>query len=228
MYRQSRFPHPLLLALPVLVLALLLDGGDLWLADQLYALEGSRWSLQSYWLTNAVLHEGGRRLSVMLGLLVLLAWAASHVLPRRQAWQRPLAYLLLSVLTSTLLVAALKSASPLDCPWDLVRYGGQHADSGHWPGSPASPGKCFPAGHAGAGYAWMASYFFLREVKPGWRRVGLMAALASGATFGIAQQLRGAHFLSHDLFAALLCWAVAAGLARLLLQQRTEPTGETA
>lgn len=38
-----------------------------------------------------------------------------------------------------------------------------------------------------------------------------------GLTFGITQQLRGAHFLSHDLWSAALCWAIAWETARLLL-----------
>jgi membrane-associated PAP2 superfamily phosphatase len=38
--------------------------------------------------------------------------------------------------------------------------------------------------------------------------------------FGIDQQLRGAHFLSHDLFTAMICWAVALGLSRWMLRPR--------
>ncbi len=35
--------------------------------------------------------------------------------------------------------------------------------------------------------------------------IGLLA----GTVFGVAQQLRGAHFLSHDVASLIVCWAVA-------------------
>ena len=38
--------------------------------------------------------------------------------------------------------------------------------------------------------------------------------------FGIAQQLRGAHFLSHDLWALMLCWLVALAMHRVMLVPR--------
>ena len=39
--------------------------------------------------------------------------------------------------------------------------------------------------------------------------------LAAGAVFGLAQQLRGAHFLSHDIASLAVCWAVACCVDRL-------------
>ena len=106
----------------------------------------------------------------------------------------------------TALVATLKQLTAVHCPWDLVRYGGtaMAGDGG---------GACFPAGHAAAGYAWLALAFVSGTV-PG-RRIGLSAGLAAGLVFGIDQQLRGAHFLSHDLWSAALCWMVAVVVAAL-------------
>ena len=52
-------------------------------------------------------------------------------------------------------------------------------------------------------------------MRPAWRIPALGVALAAGAAFGIAQQLRGAHFLSHDLGALALCVLVAGALARV-------------
>lgn len=225
MLRHLRW-HDAMFLLPALFLVLflvLLGGGDLWLADHLYALQGDHWALQSHWLTSTVLHEGGRRLSVLLGLLVLGLWIISLGNSGWQRWRRPLGTLLLSVLASTVLVSVLKFYSPLHCPWDLQRYGGTLADSAHWPGTGLASGRCFPSGHASAGYAWLALYFFFAAVKPAWRWPGLVAGLAAGAVFGLAQQLRGAHFLSHDLIAALLCWGVAAGMAHCLRDRQGEP-----
>ena len=37
----------------------------------------------------------------------------------------------------------------------------------------------------------------------------LALALAAGCLFGAAQQLRGAHFMSHPLSTACICWVAA-------------------
>ena len=70
---------------------------------------------------------------------------------------------------------------------------------------------CFPAGHASAGYAWMALYFFFLATRPQWRWLGLAVGIVLGLLFGVVQQLRGAHFLSHDLWTAVICWSCALG-----------------
>lgn len=55
-------------------------------------------------------------------------------------------------------------------------------------------------------------YFFTLMVRPAWRWMALAASLMIGAIFGWTQQVRGAHFLSHDLWTLLICWVVALGL----------------
>ena len=97
----------------------------------------------------------------------------------------------------------------MDCPWDLLRYGGQrpYVELLHLRPIGLTRGACFPAGHASAGYAWMALYFFFLMARPQWRWWGLAAGAGAGLLFGLSQQLRGAHFLSHDLWTAMICWA---------------------
>ena len=86
---------------------------------------------------------------------------------------------------------------------------------------------CFPAGHASAGYAWVALYFFFLATRPAWRWRGLAIGLATGAVFGISQQLRGAHFLSHDIFAMIICWGVALGSYYMLYPAVRRAPAET-
>jgi membrane-associated PAP2 superfamily phosphatase len=45
-----------------------------------------------------------------------------------------------------------------------------------------------------------------------------MALAGTGMVFGLSQQLRGAHFLSHDLWTAALCWLVAVAVHAALDQ----------
>jgi membrane-associated PAP2 superfamily phosphatase len=191
--------------------------GDLWLADRLYALEGHRWALRDARLTQHWLHLAGRELSILAWCAVAVAWIGSLLRADLARARRPLAYLVLATATSAGLVAWIKHWSNIDCPWDLARYGGSHAWLGLLQARPPEWGRgiCFPAGHASAGYMWLALYFFCVQVRPQWRGRGVAAALLAGGLFGAAQQLRGAHFLSHDLASALLCWGVALALHAL-------------
>jgi membrane-associated PAP2 superfamily phosphatase len=70
-------------------------------------------------------------------------------------------------------------------------------------------GHCFPAGHASSGFAFVGGFFAFRKTDPGIARKWLLAALLAGLVLGIAQQLRGAHFMSHTLWTGFICWTLA-------------------
>lgn len=212
-----------LLAFGALLLGLAALHGDAWLADRLYALQGGHWALRSAFLTETVVHRLGRDVSAVAWLAVAAAWIASRRRDALRPWRRPLACLALSTLLSSLLVAWVKSWSNMDCPWDLLRYGGARPLVGLLELRPVglSRGACFPAGHASAGYAWLALYFFLLATRPRLRWLGLAAGVSAGLVFGVSQQLRGAHFLSHDVWTALICWFTALGV-HLAFEPRDE------
>ncbi|PPJ41137.1 MULTISPECIES: phosphatase PAP2 family protein [unclassified Pseudoxanthomonas] len=183
---------------------------DLHWATRLFQWEGGAWALKRSVGMETVLHLGGRRLSQVAwaGLLVATLWRWRSP---DATWTRPAARLLLAVFASIACVAVLKSLTHMDCPWDLAGLGGQRPYVGLFEARPASmgPAACFPAAHAAGGYAWVALYFFFLHVAPRWRRAGLGVGLLAGIVFGLAQQLRGAHFLSHDVASLAVCWTVA-------------------
>lgn len=195
----------------VLVAASTLGRGDQWLAGLIYGWGGREWVLRDSFLVEQLAHLVGRQLSVFGWLLVVAAWGVACLRPGWAGLRRPLACLLVSVLLSTLVVAWIKSWSNMDCPWDLASYGGTRPYVGLFAVRPIGleRGVCFPAGHASGGYAWLALYFFLAAAWPRWRLIGLATGLGLGLVFGFSQQLRGAHFFSHDLVTAGICWAVA-------------------
>ncbi|MGO1069992.1 phosphatase PAP2 family protein [Lysobacter sp. CA199] len=203
-----------LLALATLSVACLGLGGDFWLADRWYALQGGHWAWQDAFVTERLIHRFGRDASTAAWLGVAAFWIFARLRPSLAAWRRPLAYLLLATLISVGLVSGLKSLTNMDCPWDLSRYGGANAYFGLFDTRPAGldRGVCFPAGHASAGYAWVALYFFFAWVQPRLRWLGLAIGLSLGAVFGVSQQLRGAHFFSHDVWTLAIAWFVALAL----------------
>lgn len=193
-------------------------GGDLWLADHLYALEGGHWALQHAWVTEELVHQWGKRLDIVAWLLLACTRIVIARDPGNRAWWRPLDYLLVASLAGPLAVSWLKSWTAVDCPWDLARYGGTHPYLELLQARPSGdrPGQCFPSGHASAGYGWLTLFFGLGAVDRRWGRIGLGIALGLGLVFGFGQQLRGAHFLSHDVASAAVCWVMAWIGARLL------------
>ncbi|MEH6418694.1 phosphatase PAP2 family protein [Pseudomonas sp. CGJS7] len=203
-----------LLALVVLSAVCLGLGGDFWLADRWYALQGGHWAWQDAFVTERLIHRFGRDASTAAWLGVFAFWIFARSRASLAAWRRPLAYLLLATLIAVSLVSGLKSLTNMDCPWDLSRYGGANAYFGLFDARPAGldRGQCFPAGHASAGYSWVALYFFFLWVQPRLRWVGLAIGLGLGALFGFSQQLRGAHFVSHDVWTLAIAWFVALAL----------------
>ncbi|SKC63789.1 Membrane-associated enzyme, PAP2 (acid phosphatase) superfamily [Pseudoxanthomonas indica] len=188
--------------------------GDFWWADHIYAWGGHAWAWQHSWLTQSLLHEGGRKLSALAWLVVAGLGLSSWLRSAWSPWRRPLLYLLLATAATTLLVGALKRFTDMDCPWDLLRYGGARPFVSLWQLRPDSlpAAACFPAGHAGGGYSWVALYFFFRATRPEWRWRGLGVGLGLGLLFGMAQQWRGAHFASHDVATLAIAWFVSSGL----------------
>ena len=51
-------------------------------------------------------------------------------------------------------------------------------------------------------------YFVAREHRGQWARAALTLGVCMGLIFGISQQSRGAHFVSHDVWSAMIAWFV--------------------
>lgn len=187
-------------------------GFDFVLASVLFELEGGQWRLADHWLFSDVLHSGGRLFNNLLVAALLLGWLYQQFLTKQQsARTRALGKLLLSLLLSFALVAVIKDLLPAECPWDLQQFGGHQPFIGIFATRPdwMPSTQCFPAGHASVGYAWVALYFYFLPLSARKARLGLTLGLLLGILFGSAQQLRGAHFFSHDLTTLWLCWCVS-------------------
>jgi membrane-associated PAP2 superfamily phosphatase len=192
-------------ALTAALVAWDLSGADLWLAG----LSGTPFGfpLRADWALNRLMHNGGKTLSWALTLAMLVAvWMpVGHWrrLVRAERWQ-----LVLSVLAAVGVVTLVKKFSLTSCPWDLRAFGGvaEHVSHWRWRASDGGPGHCFPAGHASAAFGFVGGWFVWRRHSTVFARGWLLAALAAGLAFGVGQQLRGAHFLSHTLWSGWLCW----------------------
>jgi membrane-associated PAP2 superfamily phosphatase len=208
---MTRFPNFRLGVLTLVALAAVMawdaTGGDLLLAR----LSGSAmgFPLRSAPFMVHVMHEGARNLSwvLVIGLFVTIRWPFSF-LRRLSTGER--AQLAVTVLASVIAVSIINNLSQTSCPWDLQEFGGVARYVSHWSWgvNDGGPGGCFPAGHASAAFAYVGGYFVLRRVSPRVAAIWLGIALVAGLVLGVAQQLRGAHYMSHTLWTAWVCWAV--------------------
>lgn len=181
---------------------------DLALAHRFGTAAG--FALRDHWWLNAVLHTTAKWVAWCLeGALVAAVWWP--VGPMRRVTQRQRIQLAATTLMCLLVVSGLKSFSLTSCPWELSEFGGaaHHVSHWRWGTVDGGHGRCFPAGHASTGFAFIGGYFVFRRRAPAVARAWLLGALVLGFVLGFGQQARGAHFMSHTLWTAWLCWTTA-------------------
>ena len=212
---------PLLLA--ALALLASYSGFDQFVSDLFYDSALARFPAQgSYWLE--LLGHRLAKASIWIVAIVLLMGAVGvGRIPRAPSEQRALWAALLAMALGPAIVYLLKQTAGIHCPWDLKAYGGFADYNFDWFVTAADAGRCFPSGHASAGFSLIALYFLGQALgRPRLARNGLIAAIVVGGVFSAVRIVQGAHFVSHNLWAAAIDWAAAALVfAPLLARKRT-------
>jgi membrane-associated PAP2 superfamily phosphatase len=164
---------------------------------------------QAFWA--AIMHMGLKYLSVAVWFALLLWWVSLRRQPSRQPLRRAIGFTLLVALLASLTVSSLRALSAHSCPWDLSAFGGTAEYFRFFDAAPQNPGpgRCAPSGHAASGFVWLAGFIALRDVDRTAALSALAFSLVLGALTGLTQLARGAHFLSHVLLTAWICFAVA-------------------
>jgi membrane-associated PAP2 superfamily phosphatase len=170
---------------------------------------------QAFWAV--VMHTGLKYLSVAVWLGLLLWWISFRRQPSRQPLRRAIGFTLVVTLLASLTVSSLRALLAHSCPWELSLFGGTADYFRFFDAVPLNPGsgRCVPSGHAASGFVWLAGYVALRGVDRTAARVALAFSLLLGILAGLTQLARGAHFLSHLLLTAWICFAVAWACDRL-------------
>jgi len=219
------FDFRLGLGIPLLLMAMLLAfdiaGLDFWLARLFYVPGEGFVGRHSFWLED-ILHDRAKQVVIAFGILALAGFLVSVLFSRWRSWRRPLGYLVLAIGVSTSIVTPLKRVTAIQCPWSLTEFGGEETYVPLFGTHPATdhPGRCWPGGHASAGFSLLALFFFLRDRRPRAARIALGFALGLGTVFSVGRMMQGAHFLSHNLWTLLFDWTICVLLYRWMLHRR--------
>lgn len=150
--------------------------------------------------------------SLLFVVLIVALWPSKQL-----SWARFRAPLLVAILAMVACVSAmqsLKTVTGIYCPVQLDNYGGSvelnpKIQVGHLLLINKGTGRCWPAGHATAGFGWLALFFAFSYMgkKRAATRI-LVAALIYGHFLGLTQVIRGQHFLSHQFYTMAFCWLI--------------------
>ena len=218
----------LLLVVTGLIIAFLFKGNhlDLLLADPFYSFDDYLWPYREAWWAKTLVH------SWLKGVLILAAigflWTAWR--HRRAADRLRWRFIAASIIGVPLIVSLWKRRSPMHCPWDIDRYGGYapYFDLlSSFTTHPERPGHCFPAGFVSTA-GWLLAFALLRYPEnPRFSRYAGGGAVVMCLFFGLVQQMRGAHLMSHVLWTIWLSWAIVLALHAMLGTWRQPPSPTT-
>lgn len=193
---------------------------DLQLADLMYRPGTGFIGGKSFFLED-ILHDKAKQLAIALLAGILLTLLASFVFTNRIRIDRKRwLYVVVAMLVASSIVTPLKSLTKVQCPWSLSRYGGVETYSSLMSERSApvqKVGQCWPGGHASSGFTLFAIFFALRDIRPRAARAALAVALGLGIIFSVGRMLQGAHFLSHNVWTALIDWTICALIYRWML-----------
>ncbi|NHC09612.1 phosphatase PAP2 family protein [Stutzerimonas degradans] len=208
--------------LPALLMAVLLVGEPSQLdfaLSRLFYEPGAGFVGRHSWLLEDFLHDRVKQAVIVIGVLAIAGFLLSLLPTRLARWRRPLGYLVLALGLSTSIVSPLKTLTGVHCPWSLSEFGGTETFTPLLAerAPTLKPGRCWPGGHASAGFSLLALYFVLRDRRPRLAHIALGVALALGTLMSAGRVMQGAHFASHNLWTLLFDWTICLACYRLLL-----------
>ena len=200
-----------------LVLLLAWDAShlDLWAMRQ--AGDANGFALRDAWVTRGLIHEGGRLVSYVATVFIVLLNLWPRLLPALTRRERT--WWLVTTLVCLAVISLMKRASLTSCPFDLAEFGGaaHAAYVSHWAFGirDGGGGHCFPSGHASAAFAYLAGAWALRRAYPRAALAWGGGVVVLGVIYGVGQMMRGAHYPSHTMWTAWICWALTLAAAHL-------------
>ncbi|MDF2367975.1 phosphatase PAP2 family protein [Sneathiella sp.] len=186
-----------------------------------YFFDGKAWVINANEPTLRFLfYNLPRWLLIAYASSVLLLFILSFILKAFAKFRtRKQLFIILCAILVPLTVGVGKKITNVYCPYQLEEYGGTKPYVHPFQDSHlGNGGKCFPAGHASAGFALLLFIPLVRSKKQ--KLLALAGALTAGWVMGGYQMLNGRHFLSHTIVTMLLSWIIVCILYFLIFKWR--------
>lgn len=158
-----------------------------------------------------VMHQWTKYLVALIAFAAIAGYALTFLMPQLRSVRPLFLFASLALALAPFSVTVLKYFSMRHCPWSLDLYGGFAPHIGLFESYPGGyvAGRCFPAGHASTGFALFTFHFLGRALgHVTLARTGFAAGLGTGLVLGLVRVVQGAHFLTHVLWAGVVCWVV--------------------
>ncbi len=196
---------------------------DLLLQNYFYDATNRQWLInpEKHKQLSFIFYKGLKNVLITSGVCCLLYLTASLKYKKLKKNRKQILMLLLSIIFVPLIVAGAKYITNVYCPYQLNIYNGNYPFVRIISDYPEGfiqpkPGRCFPAGHATAGFAFMALFYCFHKIQ--YRIAGLFLGITLGWMAGTYQMMRGQHFLSHTLFSMIASFMVIMLINALLNQ----------
>ena len=176
-----------------------------------YNFSTREWLLDSNNATLDLLFYSGIK-KVFIGSILFLLFALIFL--RRFDWvknnTRGLVIVVLSSFAVPLTVGALKGATNMPCPNQLLIFNGKYEHVGLFeilPDQTSRPAtRCYPAGHASGGFALLSLLFLFKSKKA--KIKAFVSAMFLGWSTGGYKVLIGDHFFGHTMITMLIAWLI--------------------
>ena len=170
----------------------------------LWVDETGQFPYKSNWYLAKLNHDYVKYLIIGVYSLYFSAWILSFKIQKLQFRRVEFGYFFFVSMLCTITIGLMKSNSAHACPWDMT----VPTHSGFIWDFSSTNGHCFPGGHASSGFALMTGYFVYLKSNIKRAYFFLFSGLILGFSMGWAQMMRGAHFLSHNLWTGWIIWFI--------------------
>lgn len=160
--------------------------------------------LRDNWYLTELNHRYVKLIIIYIYAFYFLTWLASFKFEKLKNKRAEYAYFFFVSMICTLSIGLIKAHSNQACPWNMTTPN----PLGFTWNFTVKDGHCFPGGHASTGFALMTGYFVYLKSNSKRAYFFLIAGIALGFLMGWAQMMRGAHFLSHNLWTAWITWFI--------------------
>lgn len=193
---------------------------DEWVASHFFSVP-QQWIYRDNFFLEKILHKGGVIFTIVLLALFIGRWLTLFKKSDQKLQRDYIGFIIVASLLTILSIFFLKQYSTLPCPWNSQAFGGGTIPPPLWKmfSSDLPSAHCFPGGHSSGGYAFLSIYFGFSFIYGKRMFITCLPGVLIGLTFGITQQLRGAHFLSHDI-ATILISILCSWLTSLIFTYR--------